>query len=97
MDALIPIVAGMTAILFGWIGYFLGNAFPVTAKAKQAKEKRKTLRELEGTENPIKGATQKAIDWLLEREEDALYAALIAAADVVAAAPPRPPRRPPQR
>ena len=74
MDPLVPIVAGMAAILFGWIGYFLGNAFPVTAKAKQAKEKRKVLRDLEGRESPIKEATQKAIDWLLEREEDEVSA-----------------------
>jgi hypothetical protein len=74
MDPLTVIIAAMTAILFSWIGYFLGNAFPVTAKAKRTQAKRKTLRELEGRPNPIQEAVKKAIDWLLEREEEEVIA-----------------------
>ncbi|HKJ26477.1 MAG TPA: hypothetical protein VJ965_02475 [Anaerolineales bacterium] len=74
MDPLTIIVAAMASILFGWIGYALGNFFPVSAKAKKAKEKRSRMRELEGRE-PGKQATnwllsnwRKFVDWVLERE-----------------------------
>lgn len=70
MDPLTFIVAAMTAILFSWIGYALGNFFPVSAKAKKAKEKRTRMRELEGRDTPVKGAGKRFIDWLLEREEE---------------------------
>ena len=32
MDALTYIVAMMAALVFGWVGYFLGNFFPVFTK-----------------------------------------------------------------
>lgn len=66
MDPLTLIVAAMSAILFGWIGYFLGNAFPVTAKAKKQKEKRTQIKEITGQKNVF----QHFIDWVLEREEE---------------------------
>jgi hypothetical protein len=41
VDALNTIVIGMAAIAFGWIGYFIGNFFPVFGKAKKNQMERK--------------------------------------------------------
>jgi hypothetical protein len=70
MDALTYIVALMTAIVFGWIGYFLGNLFPVFGKAKKQAESRKAAGESNPVTASISQSTKKVVDWLLEREED---------------------------
>ena len=66
MDPLTIIAAAMSAILFGWVGYFLGNFFPLTAKAKKEKEKREKIKEHSGQ----KSIFTRFMDWLLEREEE---------------------------
>jgi len=70
MDALTYIVAMMAALVFGWIGYFLGNFFPVFGKAKKLKQTNQALgrKMVDVDTDPVKANVQKAIDWLLERD-----------------------------
>jgi len=70
MDALTYIVAMMAALVFGWIGYFLGNFFPVFGKAKKLKQANQAAgRKMVDVDlDPVKSNVQKAIDWLLERD-----------------------------
>ena len=70
MDALTYIVAMMAALIFGWIGYFLGNFFPVFGKAKKLKQTNQALgrKMVDVDTDPVKANVQKAIDWLLERD-----------------------------
>jgi hypothetical protein len=70
MDALTYIVAFMVAIVAGWAGYFLGNFFPVFGKAKKRKDATKAAGKPMADLTPIKQAGQKALNWLLEREEE---------------------------
>ncbi len=72
MDALTYIVAMMAALVFGWIGYFLGNFFPVFGKAKKLKQANQALgrKMVDVDVDPVKANVQKAIDWLLERDLD---------------------------
>ncbi len=68
MDALTYIVAMMAALVFGWIGYFLGNFFPVFGKAKKLKQTKQAMGRKKTEVDPVKTNVQKAIDWLLERD-----------------------------
>lgn len=70
MDALTYIVAMMAALVFGWVGYFLGNFFPVFGKAKKWKQANQAARRkmVDVDLDPVKSNVQKAIDWLLERD-----------------------------
>ena len=72
MDALTYIVAMMAALVFGWVGYFLGNFFPVFGKAKKLKQANQAAgRKMVDVDlDPVKANVQKAIDWLLERDLD---------------------------
>ena len=70
MDALTYIIAFMVAILAGWAGYFLGNFFPVFGKAKKRKETHKAAGKPLADLTPLKQVGKKALDWLLEREEE---------------------------
>jgi hypothetical protein len=70
MDALTYIVAMMAALVFGWVGYFIGNFFPVFGKAKKLKQSNQAAgRKMVDVDlDPVKTNVQKAIDWLLERD-----------------------------
>jgi len=70
MDALTYIVAMMAALVFGWIGYFLGNFFPVFGKAKKLKQANQAAgrKMIDVDLDPVKTNVQKAINWLLERD-----------------------------
>lgn len=70
MDALTYIIALMTAIVFSWVGYFLGNLFPVFGKAKKQAEARKAAGESNPVSASISQSTKKVVDWLLERDEN---------------------------
>lgn len=70
MDALTYIVAMMAALVFGWLGYFLGNFFPVFGKAKKLKQSNQAAGRKMVDVDPVKANVQKAIDWLLERDLD---------------------------
>jgi len=72
MDALTYIVAMMAALVFGWVGYFLGNFFPVFGKAKKLKQANQAMgrKMVDVDVDPVKANVQKAIDWLLERDLD---------------------------
>lgn len=69
MDAITYIIALMVAIVFGWIGYFLGNFFPVFGKAKKIKETNRATGRSMMDINPVKNSAQKAINWLMERDD----------------------------
>ncbi len=71
MDALTYILIAMAAILFSWIGYFLGNVAPVSKKGKRAKEARKMMGQSLLPTDGVKTGAKKAMNWLLEREEAA--------------------------
>lgn len=77
MDALTYIVALMAALVFGWVGYFIGNFFPVFGKAKKLKQANRAAgrKMVEVDFDPVKSNVQKAIDWLLERNLDGQIAA----------------------
>lgn len=70
MDALTYIIALMAAIVAGWVGYFLGNFFPVFGKAKRIKEANKAAGLSMADVSPLKQTTKRMMDWLLEREEE---------------------------
>lgn len=70
MDAITYIIALMVAIVFGWIGYFLGNFFPVFGKAKKMKDANRAAGRSMVDFNPVKNSAQKAINWLMERDEN---------------------------
>ncbi len=67
MDAITYIVALMVAIVFGWVGYFLGNFFPVFGKAKKIKEANRATGRSMLDINPVKDGAKKAYNWLMER------------------------------
>lgn len=69
MDALTYIIAFMVAIIFGWIGYFLGNFFPVFGRAKKIKDAKKAAGQGMVDFKPLSNSTKKMMDWLLEREQ----------------------------
>jgi hypothetical protein len=87
MDALNAIAIAMTAMFFSWVGYFLGIFFPAFGKSKRLKDARKASGEklinFKALGTKAKSTTEKvdlsfirrgwkkAVDWLLEREEDA--------------------------
>ena len=71
MDALTYIIAFMVAIVAGWAGYFLGNFFPVFGKAKKRKGASKSSGAPVVDLSSLRQRGKKAIDWLLEREEEA--------------------------
>lgn len=68
MDAITYIVALMVAIVFGWLGYFLGNFFPVFGKAKKIKEANRSAGRSMVDLNPVKDTAKKAYNWLMEKE-----------------------------
>jgi hypothetical protein len=86
MDGLNFIAIAMAAIVFTWVGYFLGNFFPTLGKAKKLQLERKAAGQklidvdavkerVSGAERSIdlsfiKRAWKKSLDWLLEREEE---------------------------
>ena len=70
MDALTYIIALMAAIVAGWIGYFLGNFFPVFGKAKRIKDANKAVGRPMADISPLRQTTKRMMDWLLEREEE---------------------------
>lgn len=72
LDALTYIVAMMAALIFGWVGYFLGNFFPVFGKAKKLKQANQAAgkKMVDVDVDPVRANVQKAIDWLLERDLD---------------------------
>jgi hypothetical protein len=68
MDPLMIIAVVMSAIVFSWIGYFLGNFFPILGKKKDAR--RGGSREIPKVNlQPVKNIFKKVSDYLLEREE----------------------------
>lgn len=70
MDAITYIVAFMAAIVFGWVGYFLGNFFPVFGKAKKIKDANRAAGRSMVDLDPVKSTARKAMDWLMERSSD---------------------------
>ena len=70
MDALTYIIAFMVAIVAGWVGYFLGNFFPVFGKAKRIKDANKAAGRPMADISPLRQTTRRMMDWLLEREDD---------------------------
>ena len=70
MDALTYIIALMAAIVAGWVGYFLGNFFPVFGKAKRIKDANKAAGLPMADISPLRQTTKRMMDWLLEREEE---------------------------
>jgi hypothetical protein len=86
MDGLNFIAIAMAAIVFTWVGYFLGNFFPTLGKAKKLQLERKAsgqkLIDVDSVKERvsqsdggidlsfIKRAWKKSVDWLLEREEE---------------------------
>ena len=69
MDALTYIISFMVAIIFGWIGYFLGNFFPVFGRAKKIKDAKKSSGKSMVDLKPVQKSTKRVLDWLLERED----------------------------
>jgi hypothetical protein len=86
MEAINAIGIAMTAIFFSWVGYFLGIFFPAFGKSKRLKDARKAsgekLIDFKALGSKAKSTTEKvdlsfirrgwkkAVDWLLEREEE---------------------------
>ena len=70
MDALTYIIAFMVAIIAAWVGYFLGNFFPVFGKAKRIKQANKAAGRPMTNFSPLRQFTTRVMDWLLEREEE---------------------------
>ncbi|MBN2046108.1 MAG: hypothetical protein JW757_13885 [Anaerolineales bacterium] len=70
MDALTYIVAFMAAIVALWVGYFIGNFYPVLGKAKKIKESKESLGKSSPVFDSLNRAGKRVINWLLEREED---------------------------
>lgn len=68
MDALTYIIALMTAIVFTWVGYFLGNFFPVFGQARKARQARKEAGHSLVDLSPLRRSFGRMLDWLLERE-----------------------------
>jgi hypothetical protein len=68
MDALTYIIALMTAIVFTWVGYFLGNFFPIFGQAKKARQARQEAGRSLVDLGPLRRAFGRLLDWLLERE-----------------------------
>lgn len=69
MDALTYIIAFMAAIVALWVGYFIGNYFPVFGKAKRIKDANKTVGRTVKSVKPPSQIGKRIMDWLLEREE----------------------------
>jgi len=86
VEALNYIYVGMAAIVFGWLGYFIGNFLPVFGKAKKNQIQRKAegrklidvekIREKSESSSKksrpsvISRTFKKASNWLLEREPE---------------------------
>lgn len=71
MDSLTYFIAFLAAIVALWVGYFVGNFFPVFGKAKRIKEANQTA-GLSGQPfdfEPISRIWKRFTDWLLERQE----------------------------
>ena len=69
MDPLMIIAVVMSAIVFSWIGYFLGNFFPILGKRKDAR--REGSREIPKVNlQPVKNIFKKVTNYLLERDEE---------------------------
>jgi len=69
MDSLTYFVAFLAAVVALWLGYFIGNFFPVSGKAKRIKDANKAA----GLSSPIFESFSRMgkgiMNWLLEREE----------------------------
>jgi hypothetical protein len=70
MDALTYIFAFMTAMMALWIGYFIGNYFPVVGKAKRIRDANKGTGRSGRSLGSISNLGKRIMDWLLEREEE---------------------------
>ncbi|TES90438.1 MAG: hypothetical protein E3J88_04090, partial [Anaerolineales bacterium] len=69
MDPLMIIAVVMSAIVFSWIGYFLGNFFPILGKKKDAR--RGGSREIPKVNlQPVKNIFKKVTNYLLERDDE---------------------------
>lgn len=71
MDSLTYFVAFLTAIVAIWVGYFIGNFFPVFGKAKKMKDTREASGEGNPVFEPFNRLGKRIMDWLLERDLDA--------------------------
>jgi hypothetical protein len=70
MDALTYIIAFMAAIVALWVGYFIGNFYPVFGKAKKIKDANEAVGKSSPVVETVSRAGRRALDWLLEREGD---------------------------
>ena len=70
MDALTYLIAFMAAIVALWVGYFIGNFYPVFGKAKKLKESNKGGSSQASVFEPLARSGKRMMDWLMEREEE---------------------------
>jgi hypothetical protein len=70
MDALTYLIAFMAAIVALWVGYFIGNFYPVFGKAKKIKDSTKVAGNQASVFEPLARSGKRMLDWLMEREEE---------------------------